>query len=371
MLKASKTRIVLLTLSFVLIFFAKDAFAVCKFLTGSAYGTKQNVSIPLYVSTISVPPNTEPDTVIYQQNTNVTSAGNMTLDCGSSGTNMVYYDYVSPGTPSTGYSNVYPTNIDGIGVRYSVNSNNFPYNVAATSVANLNNGMSSVFQPAKLDVTVSLIKTASTSSAGFITLSTLPHGTYSAGRSTTDQAVYYEFSLSGTLQVTVPTCDITPASASMTVQMGSYLNTRFSGVGSGTGWKDASITFSNCPQFYGNSSTSVGTYTGGTTFTNTTLLSSNFMEITLTPLDGINSYDNSVMNIASSISQATGVGIQLSSSQSETNKININNKLKHVFGTNDLSGPLTIPLYARYIQTGSTITAGTANGKLEYTISYQ
>jgi type 1 fimbria pilin len=348
-----------------------NAFAACTFETGSVYSTMQTVTIPLRINIISVPPDTPVGAIIYQQSTDVASPKMMTVNCKTAGTNIVYYDYISPGTPSAGFSNVYPTNVAGIGVRYSVNANNFPYSVPATSVAQVNNAFISSFQPAKLDVNISFIKTASAVSANIITASDLPQGMYSVGRSSTDKAPYFKFSLSGTLQVTTPTCNIAPASANMTVTLGEHHRSVFTGKGSGTPWKDASIVLINCPQFYGNSSTSVGTYTGGTTFSNPQSLTANSLEVKLTPLNGINSADSSIMNIDSGSGAAEGIGIQLSTSESSSGKINFNEKMKSTLPMGVTVGSLTIPLYARYIQTESSITAGVAKGRLEYIITYQ
>lgn len=79
------------------------------------------------------------------------------------------------------------------------------------------------------------------------------------------------------------------------------------------------------------------------------------------------------MSIDDSVSgAASGIGIQVSSGSIETaegNFINFNEPLKGLFETNGVS-TITIPLAARYIQTKDTVTPGTANGKLIYTLSY-
>lgn len=77
------------------------------------------------------------------------------------------------------------------------------------------------------------------------------------------------------------------------------------------------------------------------------------------------------MKINDSPDMAYGIGIQLSSSASETNKINLANKITGKFSLTNTSTSVTVPLYARYIQTHSTVIAGKANGSLIYTISYR
>jgi type 1 fimbria pilin len=40
-------------------------------------------------------------------------------------------------------------------------------------------------------------------------------------------------------------------------------------------------------------------------------------------------------------------------------------------GTSSTGGSFSVPLKARYYQTGDTITTGTANGVLSFTMTYQ
>lgn len=73
-----------------------------------------------------------------------------------------------------------------------------------------------------------------------------------------------------------------------------------------------------------------------------------------------------VINTTSGNNAATGVGIQL-----------LYNNLPMVLGsdisvgTSSTGGSFSVPLKARYYQTGDTITTGTANGVLSFTVTYQ
>ncbi|ADO47338.1 fimbrial protein [[Enterobacter] lignolyticus] len=81
-----------------------------------------------------------------------------------------------------------------------------------------------------------------------------------------------------------------------------------------------------------------------------------------------NIYDatKGVINIISNANAATGVGIQL-----------LYNNQPLTLGTNfpvgssSAGGSFSVPLQARYYQTGDSITTGSANGVLTFTMSYQ
>lgn len=73
-----------------------------------------------------------------------------------------------------------------------------------------------------------------------------------------------------------------------------------------------------------------------------------------------------VFNTTSGNNAATGVGIQLL----------YNNQPMALgsdvtIGTSSAGGGFTVPLKARYYQTGDRITTGTANGMLSFTMTYQ
>ncbi|MGY6028798.1 hypothetical protein ACUY4Q_001740 [Phytobacter sp. AG2a] len=183
----------------------------------------------------------------------------------------------------------------------------------------------------------------------------------------------YKISLSGSLQITSPTCNITPSSQSMTVNMGNYKIATFSGKGATTEWKNASIQLINCGQFFGNSEGENGMATfNGTTVTFNSL-HNNLLSVTLYPQNGIRSTTdaaNGIMKIDDGTSGATGVGIQLSSSESTSGLIDLTTGITQIL-PKDGTRNITVPLYARYIQTENSVTAGKANGRLEYVITYQ
>ena len=124
--------------------------------------------------------------------------------------------------------------------------------------------------------------------------------------------------------------------------------------------------FGNYPSGY-----SAGTFDGNAITNSTTR--SHFLSVMLSPRNGTASASdptNGIMKIDDNPSKATGVGIQLSTSESASGLVNLTNSITQNL-SKDGSSTITIPLFARYIQTENSITAGIANGKLEYTITYQ
>ncbi|MBV8874235.1 MAG: type 1 fimbrial protein [Metakosakonia sp.] len=352
--------------------FNHQAIAACAFAPNEEFpaNSLKKMTVPLAKNAISVPPGTAVGSVIYSQKINITSgADKLRVTCDITGAFQFIRDYKTlPLTETTPGSKIYKTGIAGIGIRF-VNSANTKFPVTSPAIGCevsktcyiTNNGLwaaSSWFD---------LVKTADTVGAGTIVASNLPTTLYSFGQSGSMVNIY-EINLSGSVSINTPTCNITPVSQSMTVLMGSHHVSDFTGKGSGTEWKNASIQLSDCGWFYGNSpAAAVATFDG--TSNTVKALTNNAADITLTPLDGTITPAEGIMAIANNASAATGIGIQLSSTQSDSGKINLDSAYTHTL-PNDGSRTITIPLFARYIQTETSLSAGKAIGKLEYTISY-
>ena len=99
----------------------------------------------------------------------------------------------------------------------------------------------------------------------------------------------------------------------------------------------------------------------------------NTWSITLSPVSSVLDSASGIMAVDTSVpSAATGIGIQVSSgdtTSADSHIIDFGNTLTGTFNS-DGSSSVTIPLSARYIQTEDSVSAGTANGKLVYTVSY-
>lgn len=355
-----------------LLAFSPSSWASCAFSQDAgALKAMKTYTIPLSGS-ISVPADIPIGREIYRLKVSLANQGKVKVDCTSAGQFYSGFSYLTTPSPVSTYSStVYETGVPGIGVKFTRGNNaaDFPSTTTSTVCISVKSCLYLDGWPAESRFT--LVKTASTVTPGTVLASKLPTAIYAYGQNG-NMVNIYKISLTGSLQVTAPTCNITPVSQSMTVNMGKHLNTDFTGKGSATGWKKASIQLINCGQFFGN--TRPGYFSGtldGDSYTPIALLS-NFLTVTLTPRNGTASTTdaaNGIMKIDEYASKATGVGIQLSSTESTSGLINLTSGISQNLPKTGTS-TVTIPLYARYIQTENSVTAGIADGRLEYIISH-
>jgi type 1 fimbria pilin len=351
--------------------FNHQAIAACAFAPTAdypAYSVKK-MTVPLAAETISVPSDAAVGSTLYRQRINIsTGADKIRVSCDVTGLFQYLYAYKTlPMTETSTGTKIYKTGIEGLGIKFVNSSNaNFPVTLPTTNcTASKTCATADIWSANSF---FDLVKTADTVEAGTIQATNLPTTLYSFGQAGSMVSIY-EINISGSLTINTPTCDITPASQSMTVLMGTHHISDFAGKGSGTEWKNASIQLNNCGWFYGNGPKSVVSFDGTSNHIQSGL-ANNAADITLTPLDGTIIPTEGIMAIANNASAATGIGIQLSSTQSVTGKINLNSAYAYAL-PNDGSRTITIPLFARYIQTENSLSAGKANGKLEYTFSYR
>jgi type 1 fimbria pilin len=354
-------------------FFSPTAQASCAFKQGSGYITAlKSYTIPLPGTAISVPPDTPVGKEIYRIRIDFANQGGLYVDCTSPGQLYTRYDYLTtPLLPSDYSTAVYKTGVPGIGVKfvYGNSYRDFPVKIETCSSSATGCYFTSGWSA---NSRVVFIKTADVVTAGTIEGGQLPTALYSVEQNDSMLAVY-KVSLSGSLQVTSPTCNITAASKSMTVNMGKHKITAFTGKGATTEWKNASIQLANCGRFYGNtpSGYTAGTFDGSSTYVPSTNPNNNFLSITLTPLNGSEDAAKGIIKIADHPLKATGIGIQLSTSESTSGLVNLASPTLKQTLPKDGSQEITVPLYARYIQTADSVIAGKSNGLLEYVITYQ
>lgn len=224
------------------------------------------------------------------------------------------------------------------------------------------------------DITYVLIKTG-TISDGSLDFSGLPPVELLVGGDNSPGSDYVVFqpTLSGALSFTQATCAL--SEASKTVKLGAHKSSEFTTSSPASAWVDASINLINCnyggAQNYqynisrwSSSSSHIGTYVSPNTAKAT-------WNLTLTPATSIIDDTNGIMAIGNDPGSATGIGIQLSSTNSATPKpVRFSQPTTGtmVSGSN---ATMTIPLYARYIKTESIVTAGRADGKVTYLIEYK
>ncbi len=101
---------------------ASPAAADCAFTAGNSLGTA-TIALP---AKLSVPRNASVGAVIYDSNWVV--AGYTTVNC--SGSNVLVFGYTNAMVPVPGFTNVYATGINGVGIKVAwVNSTTAPANI--------------------------------------------------------------------------------------------------------------------------------------------------------------------------------------------------------------------------------------------------
>lgn len=183
----------------------------------------------------------------------------------------------------------------------------------------------------------------------------------------------FKVDFSGGADIVSRTCS-TP---DVVVSMGTHQTKVFSGLNSATSWKDFVISLNNCPAFHGKFTTSPpgfisqnGWPTGqtivGTVDANTLQFRIDPARIAINPSNGVLSLDPST---AGAVPAASGIGIQIARPNGTVLSLATNqgSSLNLV----DRESSYAIPLKARYLQTGNSVTPGPANASATFTIIYQ
>jgi Fimbrial protein. len=149
--------------------------------------------------------------------------------------------------------------------------------------------------------------------------------------------------------------------------MGIYpINKSFTGINSSTPWISSSITLTGCSTGYGTASGGMSYDTGINT---PAIITQNAINVTLTPSSDFIDAANGIFKLSAD-STATGVGIQVAQTIFGS-PVNIdftaNTQMSRV---DPSSSTVNLSFLARYVQTDATVTPGTANGILTYTINY-
>lgn len=322
--------------------------------------------------TISVPPDMPVGTEIYRLRAlSPTEAGSAGIICSVVARMYWYFDYGDIMYPESAVASPYggrmfDTNVPGIGVVYlasgTISSGNYtkgyPYTHdpggAYSDMYLKNNPVVKEF---------ALIKTGDVQ-PGIMSGASLPTAVFSGGQSG-DMHEFFRYRFNGQVTVTVPTCQI--ESPNNTVELGEHMiGGTFSHIGSATEWKDASIRLVNCPTFFGSRGK-----TAGLSYYGVADASANIWTLSLQPVNGVIDEQRGIISLDNSGSAtAAGVGIQLSAAQSDASAIKLNEALRGNFPF-DGSASLTIPIFARYIQTESSVTAGQADSSIIYHLEYK
>ncbi|RIQ21034.1 fimbrial protein, partial [Salmonella enterica] len=303
-----------------------------------------------------------PETVNYTYNLGIQSAP-MTL------ANTAQYD-----------GKVYNTTIPGIGVIISDGAN-----AVSQSAPYANGGIRQLTMNSRY---MSHMIYGSTRYLSLIKIGPIYPGSYALNASSLPTAmIYYDnapgypaipglpvvsniLEFSGSINITAQTCT-TP---DIIVPMGSYdANQDFDGVGSTTGWIKTNLELKNCPAFYGfydasNTAQLFNWDQGGAS--HIPAPTSNTIGAYFSPNTAIVDSANGIMSIDTSApSSASGVGIQLGWGDGAPVPFNLS-VAQILTLPRDGRSNVSVPLYARYIQTDGIITPGRADGKVTFTISY-
>jgi type 1 fimbria pilin len=255
-------------------------------------------------------------------------------------------------SPVSGFSDVYATNVAGLGVRYTFNSadcqlsNVVMQNGAASVSCYVTGTPGQVIQP-NLTVTATFVVTGAIASGASL-LSTAPSVTtvltqasapgYSWGKNP-----LYTGAATGTL--TRATCSVSQADVAVVIPTA---NTRAfgSGVGAVAGAQPFSLTF-DC---------------------------ASGAKVLITLTDSVNPANRSNTLQITADSTAAGLGVQVLNSSGSPVSFGLDsaapgNPNQWLIGASP-NGPLQVPLTARYIRTGA-VSAGTVRALATFTLSYQ
>ena len=96
----------------------------------------------------------------------------------------------------------------------------------------------------------------------------------------------------------------------------------------------------------------------------------NSWSLKITSGNGVIDSERGIIAISNTEESAGGLGIQLAHSPDDTAYLSLTSNYTGAIPA-DGSSSVTIPLFARYIQTGDAIKAGTANGFVSYLLEYK
>lgn len=334
--------------------------------------------MPLQISAITVGRDVPVGTEVYRQKFNVASGRSPTVECRYAPFQMGMDYNVDSSRGKANWSSgtyadkVYKTNIQGLGVAFTTAAGPLPRtgDRRPTTCNSLTPCPIPLYNVTSFDLV--LIKIGDVS-PGVLWGSHLPTVTGYANFNTV-KMMAFSMAISGNIQIVSRTCN-TP---NVVVPMGTHQTKAFNGINSATGWKDFSIVLNNCPAFNGtysegapswtsqSGSYPTGTGTSGISTKNRLLFRIDPARTAINPGQGVLSLDPAA---AGSPTSAGGVGIQIASlkdgilplGKDRNSELNLRNS----------EGSYSIPLRARYLQTGTKVTPGPANASATFTITYQ
>lgn len=335
-------------------------------------------SMPLQISAITVGRDVPVGSVVYRQKFSMVSGHAPKLEClyapFQQWTELkVDTTYALANWSSGVYANkVYNTSIQGLGVVFNSNGGLLPRqsNPVATSCTSGFRCLVPFDGPSNFELI--LIKLGDVA-PGVLVGSTLP--TVSLFGNFGDARMKgFKMGISGSIQIVSRTCS-TP---NVSVPMGTHLASKFTGVNSASGWVDFAIGLNNCPAFSGTFANNgprweslSGNFPSGSGFSGAQ--DSNNLQYRVDPVRTAINSGNGVLSLdpstAGSLPAASGIGVQVVTSNGVTLPLATTQNSGIALRTSE--GSYSIPLRARYLQTGSKVTPGPANASATFTIIYQ
>lgn len=268
---------------------------------------------------------------------------NSAYKCNKAGRPKFYGELLNFQTESkTGGSDVYKTNVDGIGIRVTHESRNYPVDYTGTYI---NAGDLVYFKEPR--VRIEVIKTAALSDTGDIRRGNLAK--FFIEGNPIDP--WYRVELVGDNTIISPTCEVQGYSRDQTVELKPVQKSLFKKFGSTVGGET----------FYISLSCSGGGVSGGA---GTGIISLKFNFDT----DG-----NASVLKNTAAKGATGVGLQIFNNSTNNKNVVQNDKAIEVMRTvpGDYGKRLSVPFIVKYYQTKSTVTGGAVEARATFEITYR
>ncbi|WP_148877487.1 fimbrial protein [Serratia marcescens] len=342
---------------------ARSAWADCCYSDKSDIKHELHVNAPFGAGNITTGADVPIGTVIYTQNFNP-SFRNVFVTCDTPQTFVSWnMDFETPPHPLSAWSSatfkrVYETGLPGVGVfidNHALDNYLLPYITNGTYVEEESGWSSNLFK-----YRIRLIKIGDIQ-PGVVTGADLPCLMTRVGP-TAAPFTAMRLCFTGAINVEAKTCT-TP---DVFVAMGKYdMGRYFTGKGSVTEWKDASVRLLDCPKFHGTveaqySNNGTGSISGAT---------NNSLTLSLTPNTAVIDDGNGIMGLKDGSGSASGVGIQLAYGTSSPRPVQFSREINVPLSPATPTA-FTIPLQARYIQTEPRVTPGVADATVTFNINY-
>jgi type 1 fimbria pilin len=258
---------------------------------------------------------------------------------------------------------IYKTGLEGVGVALYNSVYNIPFTNEGTGYST---GSGNMQYSNTINLSLNVWSLSGNSTHGILEAESLPAALIYATDSSSgvlddNAALIARLTFSGQVIYNAPTCVIEDKE----IFLGKYPLSSFTG-NTTTEWIDASVTM-NCDRAFSSSSNRVFSSTANGGSSGSTIGTVNRYITSIEAVNGFIDSRRGIMEIDSG--GATGVAVQISRKKSEDTFSSLEWETR--YNPAETTNTFVMPLYARYIKTGSSVTAGKANSKLLYTVEYK